>query len=215
MSFLFYHLLHNPETYHKAQQEVDEVLGSDNITIDHIPKFKYIAAAIKETLRFQGPIAMISRRSKGKIRHAGKYDIDETMGLIINLRGLHHDPKVWGEDHGQFKPERMLDMSKYPPGCWKPFGIGMRSCIGRAFAEQEMVLVVATILQRFQITMADPSYNLELKSTLTVKPLDFEIQAKRRPGVGDTIGLVVHPSQPSRPNQLHLVPMATRTASTW
>lgn len=135
MSFLFYYLLKYPETYHKAQQEVDELLGNDNIRLDHNPKLKYIAAAIKETLRFEGPIPVISRHAKSKIKRAGKYDIDETMGLIINLRGLHHDPKVWGEDHNEFKSERMLNMSKYPPGCWRPFGTGIRACIGRASAE--------------------------------------------------------------------------------
>lgn len=164
------------------------MLGSDNITLDHISKFKYIAAAVKETLRFEGPIPVVPRKAKSKILHAGKYEVDPEMHLVCNLRGLHHDPKVWGEDHNQFIPERMMDMSKYPAGCWKPFGNGIRACIGRAFAEQEMVLVVAMILQRFQITMADPSYHMELKSTLTIKPADFVIKAKRRPGVGEIVG---------------------------
>ena len=47
-----------------------------------------------------------------------------------------------------------------PPNSWRPFGNGVRSCIGRAFAEQEMVMTVALILQRFQVEAVDPSYEL-------------------------------------------------------
>ena len=54
----------------------------------------------------------------------------------------------------------MLDFDKIPPDAWKPFGVGMRACIGRAFTEQEMLLNVALILQRFQVEMADPTYDL-------------------------------------------------------
>lgn len=47
-----------------------------------------------------------------------------------------------------------------PPNAFKPFGDGPRACIGRAFAEQEMTMAVALIIQNFQVEMADPSYNL-------------------------------------------------------
>jgi cytochrome P450/NADPH-cytochrome P450 reductase len=46
-----------------------------------------------------------------------------------------------------FRPERMLDgkFEALPPNAWKPFGNGMRGCIGRPFAWQESLLVVATV----------------------------------------------------------------------
>lgn len=201
MSFLFYHLLHNPETYHKAQQEVDEILGDDTLTINHIPKLKYIDACIKETLRFQSPITAVTRHAKTPTKIAGKYDIVPEKPIVVNLKGLHHDAKIWGDDHDQFKPERMLDFKKYPAGAWRPFGIGMRSCIGRAFAEQEMIINVALILQRFQVTMADPSYHMELKSTLTVKPKDFEIKVRRRPGKDNMVGIGAQPTKQKKEGQ--------------
>jgi len=200
LSFLFYHLLHNPETYHKAQQEVDQVLGNDTLTIDHLPKLKYIDACIKETLRFQSPITAVGRRAKAKTKIAGKYEISPEKPIVVNLKGLHHDPRIWGDDHDLFRPERMLDFKKYPAGAWRPFGIGMRSCIGRAFAEQEMIMNVALILQRFQVTMADPSYHMELKSTLTVKPKDFEIKVRRRPGKSGMVGIGAQSSKAERGN---------------
>lgn len=181
MSFLFYHFLKNPEKMWKAQQEVDEVLGRGPLEASHLPKLKYVDACIKEALRFQGPIAGVARRPKGPQLLGGKYYVDEKTAIVVSLALLHKDRAVWGDDVGLFKPERMLDMSKIPAGAWRPFGIGARSCIGRAFAEQEMIAAVALILQRFQIEMADPSYDLKLHSTLTIKPDDFKFKVRRRP----------------------------------
>jgi hypothetical protein len=47
----------------------------------------------------------------------------------------------------QPSPERMLDggFERLPPDSWKPFGNGMRGCIGRPFAWQESLLVVAMV----------------------------------------------------------------------
>ena len=80
----------------------------------------------------------------------------------MNLRGLHHDPKVWGDDAHVFRPERFLNggWENLPPNSWKAFGDGMRACIGRTFAEQEMIMTVALILQKFQVELADPGYQL-------------------------------------------------------
>ncbi|GME24391.1 NADPH-cytochrome p450 reductase [Neofusicoccum parvum] len=189
LSYLFYNLLKNPEKLHKAQQEVDSVLGDEPITVKHLEKFKFIDACIKETLRLNGPIGQISRKAKHDTVIGGRYQIPADHAIVTNLRGLHSDPAVWGEDAAEFRPERMLHMEDLPPDAWKPFGVGMRSCIGRAFAEQEMILNVALILQRFQVEMADPSYVLVNKSTLTIKPDGFLIKARRRPGKAPMVGL--------------------------
>lgn len=44
LSFAFYHMLKKPSTYRKVQQEVDEIIGRDKITVDHMTKLPYIAA---------------------------------------------------------------------------------------------------------------------------------------------------------------------------
>ena len=145
-----------------AQKEVDEVLGDNALEEKHIPQLKYVEACIREALRFQGPIGQISVHAKAPTRIAGKYEVTPDVNIVCNFRGLHHDPKVWGDDADVFKPERMLDgkWEKLPRNAWKPFGNGARACIGRGFAEQEMIMNIALILQRFQIVMADPSYDL-------------------------------------------------------
>jgi cytochrome P450/NADPH-cytochrome P450 reductase len=78
------------------------------------------------------------------------------------------------------------EFEKLPKGAWKPFGTGMRACIGRPFAWQEALLVMAILLQNFDFRMDDPSYQLKVKSTLTIKPQGFYMRSSLRPGITAT-----------------------------
>jgi cytochrome P450/NADPH-cytochrome P450 reductase len=79
----------------------------------------------------------------------------------------------------------MLDekFNKLPKAAWKPFGNGMRACIGRPFAWQEALLVTAMLLQNFNFQLDDPNYELHIKQSLTIKPKDFYMRATLRDGV--------------------------------
>ncbi|KAI1321539.1 cytochrome P450 [Xylariaceae sp. FL0255] len=191
LSFLFYLLLKNPETYYKAQAEVDRVVGDDVLKPEHLPKFQYIQAAIREALRVESPIGAHLVKPLKDTLIGGKYRVKETDSIQCNIRSLHHDQKIWGPDADEFRPERLMDggWEKLPPNAWKPFGNGARACIGRALAEQEMLMAVPMILQRFHVTMADPAYELRLNSTLTIKPADFRFKVVRRPGRGPIFGI--------------------------
>lgn len=48
---------------------------------------------------------------------------------------------------------------------------------GRPFAWQEAHIALASVIQKFDIIMDDPSYTLELKQTMTIKPKGFYIHA--------------------------------------
>jgi cytochrome P450/NADPH-cytochrome P450 reductase len=45
-----------------------------------------------------------------------------------------------------------------------------------------MIMYIALVLQRFQIDLANPAYELQFRSNLTIKPDDFKIKVRRRPG---------------------------------
>ena len=75
------------------------------------------------------------------------------------------------------------------PNSWQPFGFGIRACIGRPFAWQEAIIALAELLQKFDFVLDDPSYELELKQTLTIKPAHFFVHAlprERRPQLLET-----------------------------
>lgn len=112
----------------------------------------------------------------------GKYSIRKNSILRCVMTSIMSDPTVWGGDATDFKPERCLlgNFSKLPENAWKPFGTGIRSCIGRDFAWQQAILCLALILQNFDLRMADSTYKLQVAQSLTIKPAGFKMFALPR-----------------------------------
>lgn len=189
LSFLFYYLIKNPAAYQAAQKEVDALVGRGPVTVDHMSQLPYLTACLRETLRLK-PTAIaftLTPRPDAEepVLLGGKYEISKGTPVSALLEKIHSDPEVWGEDAAAFKPERMLDepFSKLPKNAWKPFGNGVRGCIGRAFAWQEALLTTTLLLQNFNFRFDDPSYNLSIKQTLTIKPKSFYMHATLREGL--------------------------------
>lgn len=189
LSFLFYYLLKSPSALARAQEEVDTVIGTKPIQVEHLTKLPYINAMLRETLRLQPTASAFSLQIRPDAAEestviGGKYTVKKGEPLVAILPKIQTDPSVFGEDALAWKPDRMLDepFGKLPPNSWKPFGNGMRGCIGRPFAWQEAQLVVAILLQNFQFFPEDPSYQLRFKQTLTIKPKDFQMRAQLRQG---------------------------------
>ncbi|TVY52167.1 Bifunctional cytochrome P450/NADPH--P450 reductase [Lachnellula cervina] len=188
LSFLFYNLIKNPAAYQKLQKEIDEVIGRGAITVEHMSKLPYLEGCMRETLRLTStaPAYTLQLRPDSTedpiFLGGGKYQMHKGQPIVALLHKLHRDPLVYGADAEEFKPERMLDepFSKLPPNSWKPFGNGMRGCIGRPFAWQEVILITALLLQNFNFRFDDPSYQLKIKQTLTIKPKDFFMHASLR-----------------------------------
>lgn len=186
LSFTLYELLKNPEVLNKAREEVDRVLGTETPTVKDLSKLTYIDQILKESLRVwpTAPAFAVTPHEDTVI--GGKYQVKAGDSILILLPSLHRDPKVWGNDVERFDPERFSpeNYGKLPPNSWKPFGNGKRACIGRAFAMQEAQLVLAMILQNFDIFEEDSSYKLKVKETLTLKPEGFKIRVRKR---GNTV----------------------------
>ncbi|KAK1975729.1 cytochrome P450 [Colletotrichum cereale] len=188
-TFAMYWLLKKPEVYRKVQEEVDRTVANGPLRVEHVAKLKYLTAVIREVLRHSAPIFGFGREVlKGEEVIGGKYRIKAGEQILCFLTKSHLDPKVYGDDAEEFKPERMLDdnfdrLMKEYPNCWSPFGTGMRGCIGRAFAWQEMVLALALLMQNFNFVMHNPNYDLKISQTLTIKPKDLYIRAILREGL--------------------------------
>lgn len=211
LSFVFYQLLTHPDTYRKAQQEVDEVVGQGVIEVSHLSKLPYINSVLRETLRLNATIPLFTVEAFEDTLLGGKYPVKAGETIVNLLAKSHLDPKIYGDDARDFKPERMSEelfnaRHKQYPNAWKPFGNGMRACIGRPFAWQEALLVMAMLLQNFDFSM-DPRYKLEYKQTLTIKPKDLYMKAKLRHGLTPTTlerrlaGLATAATQSNAPSQ--------------
>jgi cytochrome P450/NADPH-cytochrome P450 reductase len=111
LSFAFYNLLRNSSAYRAAQQEVDEVCGKGPITVDHIPKLKYLAAVLRESLRLNPTAPAFALTPHSELDEdpvtIGGYALEKGQPVVAVLPKIHRDPKVYGDDADEFKPERV------------------------------------------------------------------------------------------------------------
>lgn len=182
LSFALHAVLKNPEILRKAREEIDRVLGTDTPRFEDVAKLGYLDQILKETLRIwpTAPAFAVQSSHEDTVI-GGQYEVKKNETLMIIAPLLHRDPKVW-KDPELFNPDRMAPelFNALPPNAWKPFGNGQRGCIGRAFAMQEAILVLAMTLQRFDLELADPNYKLKVKETLTLKPEGLFVRFRKR-----------------------------------
>uniref|UniRef100_A0A0C4DJD1 Bifunctional cytochrome P450/NADPH--P450 reductase n=1 Tax=Fusarium oxysporum (strain Fo5176) TaxID=660025 RepID=A0A0C4DJD1_FUSOF len=190
LSFAFYQLLTHPDAYQLAQNEVDRVVGKGPIQVEHLSKLPYLNGVLRETLRLNATIPLFTVESFEDTLLGNKYPVKAGETIINLLAKSQLDPTVFGDNADKFRPERMFDenfarMNKEFPNSWKPFGNGMRACIGRPFAWQESLLVMVMLLQNFNFVL-DPNYHLGFKQTLTIKPKDMYMRAVLRDNLTPT-----------------------------
>ncbi len=209
LTFTLYELLDNPACLAKARGEVDRVLGNQNPRFEHLSQLTYIDQVLKETLRLWPIASAFAVQPYDKeTTIGGKYRVTQDQVILVFLPALHRDPKVW-VDPERFDPERFApgNVEKIPENAWKAFGNGQRACIGRPFALQEATAALAGILQRFEISKADPDYQLRIKEAATIKPEGFCIKAKRRNVVIASTAAVAAPA--AQPKAVAAIDAAT------
>ncbi len=181
LSFATYFLLNDPAALAAARAEVDRVLGDAPPRPEDLAELRYVEQVLMETLRLWPTAPAFGLGAREPTTLGGRYLVEPSDTILVLLPTLHRDESVW-PDPEAFRPERFAPeaITARPPNAWKPFGNGKRACIGRGFALQEAVLVLAMILQRFEIEAADAGYRLVVSETLTLKPKGFFMRARRR-----------------------------------
>jgi cytochrome P450 family 135 len=112
---------------------------------------EYTDAVVKETLRLRPVVALVLRKLLEPLVVCGRELAAGTVVapciLLVHRReDLYPDPEA-------FRPERFLGTS---PGTyeWIPFGGGVRRCVGAAFAQFEMQVVLQTLAESARLEAA-------------------------------------------------------------
>ncbi|XP_077220702.1 cytochrome P450 monooxygenase 76AD131-like [Tasmannia lanceolata] len=153
-------MLHKPETIRKAQEELDAVVGKDNVIEDHhLSKLHYLDAVAKETLRLHPPNPFLIPHTPSETCVVGGYTIPKGSSVFVNLYAIQRDPSLW-ENPLEFKPERFLT----PDNKWDyrgndynyfPFGSGRRICPGISLAERSLIYVLGSLLHSFDWSLPE------------------------------------------------------------
>lgn len=178
MSWALYWIHYHPHIKEKLLEEIDRLGDSpDPMDIFRLP---YLTAVCNETLRIY-PVVPISgpRMVKEPFELMG-YRLQPGSAVHCCIYLTHHRQDLYPNPQ-QFKPERFLDR-QFSPYEFIPFGGGSRRCLGAALAMFEMKLVLATVLSRYQLLLADNKPVKPIRHAITLVPaggVSMILQGKR------------------------------------
>lgn len=167
LAWALYWIHYIPEVGEKLLQELNSI-DVQNCDPAQITKLPYLNAVCCETLRIY-PILFFTfpRLVQAPMQLMG-YNIPKGMVLSPCIYLVHHRPDIYPEPK-RFKPERFLER-QFSPYEYLPFGGGNRRCIGMAFAMFEMKLVLAKVLSRHSLELAENRPVMPVRRGVTMAP---------------------------------------------
>jgi cytochrome P450 family 135 len=127
----------------------------------------YLNATVKETLRARPVIVDVARKLTAPASVAG-YELPAGTFVLPAIAALHYREDLF-PDPDEFRPERFLD-GKADNYAWIPFGGGVRRCIGAAFAEYEMRMILREFVERAELRAVDPRPERVRVRNITLAP---------------------------------------------
>ncbi|KAL8570631.1 hypothetical protein ACOMHN_039068 [Nucella lapillus] len=170
LTWCLYCLAQNPEAQQQMMSEVDSLVPhGGEITVDDLTHMPYVRAVLKETFRLYPITYATSRIIPSDIEVAG-YNIPAGSHVQANLYGMFRDAEMFPEPE-RFQPSRWLREGNMDPQLKSlsnlVWGHGARMCIGRRFAEQELHLLLAKLVQRFQLSYRHEDVEPVLNTVMT------------------------------------------------
>uniref|UniRef100_G1NYM9 Cytochrome P450 family 4 subfamily B member 1 n=1 Tax=Myotis lucifugus TaxID=59463 RepID=G1NYM9_MYOLU len=157
ISWFLYCMALNPEHQHRCREEVREILGDrDSFQWDDLGKMTYLTMCIKESLRLYPPVPQVYRQLSKPVSFVDGRSLPAGSLISLHIYALHRNSAVWPDpevfDPLRFSPENVTGRH---PFAFMPFSAGPRNCIGQQFAMNEMKVVAALCLLRFEFAV-DP-----------------------------------------------------------
>ncbi|KAL2788298.1 cytochrome P450 [Aspergillus keveii] len=147
------------------------------------PKLVTPLCVMLETMRLYPPVVMVPKWTGNVARSIHYQDrdvpLEQGVNLNLNMNGLHYSEEYWGPDVQRFSPQRWDARNKksylarnahltglnsagleystiHKPvrGAYIPFSDGVRACLGKKFAQVEVVIALTVILRQYRIELA-------------------------------------------------------------
>ncbi len=147
----FFYLIGKHEVIHKTISEEIAQHKDEPLTPENLAKLTYTRAALYETLRHYPAATALTRQPLVDNFEIGKHSISRDTTLLISVYATHHDKLLWDQP-ASFYPEHFTNpelVGKRHRYAFMPFGGGIHNCIGKHLAEQEMMIIIVSLLGAF------------------------------------------------------------------
>lgn len=173
-----------PDAQGRVREEVRAAAGQAPLEFQHLRRLAFTRDVFREALRLYPPVAFVARDTV-RAETLDKRRVEPGSVIFLAPWLLHRNAALW-DDPDTFDPDRFeTPAGKQASRCaYMPFSMGARVCPGAAFALQEGVLVLAMIVRRFHLGVADgpppvPFAKLTLRSAngirLTLRPATTKV----------------------------------------
>ena len=155
LAWAFDLLFRHPEAMERLREEVE---GDEH---------EYLDAVAEETLRLRPVVPFIGRELCVPMELGGRQLPPGTV-VMPSIYLTHTRADLYPEPYA-FRPERFLTE---PPETysWIPFGGGTRRCIGAAFAQVEMRVVLRTVLRTVELRGGSDAPEAIVRRNVTLSP---------------------------------------------
>jgi cytochrome P450 len=169
LTWTWYLLSQAPDVERRVHQEVDRALSGRLPAVADVDRLPYITRVVTESMRLYPPAWLVGRRSVDEYT-IGDYSVPPRSIVVMSQWIVHRDARHY-PDPERFDPERWTPefKARLPRFAYFPFGGGPRQCIGESFAWMELVLLVATIAQRWRFELV-PGHPVVPHAAITLRP---------------------------------------------
>jgi cytochrome P450 len=152
LGWAFERISRHPELLAALVEEADTA-GQEADNPDQVAGQELRQATILEVQRARTVIDFAGRRVYPPVYQLGEWAIPRGVSIIVSIGQIHENADVF-PDPERFDPQRFVG-NKPAAFAWIPFGGGARRCVGAAFANMEMDVVLRTVLRHFTIETTD------------------------------------------------------------
>lgn len=158
MTFLFAQLSKHPEIYAKLRDIIrSDFPNVESITFDSIQNCDYLRWCINETLRINPSVPFESKTASvdTTLPRGGGPDekspifIAKGTRIVYSLWVGNRNEEYFGENTGEFIPERWEKLPRNGGVAFMPFSVGPRACLGQSLALTEAAYMTIRLLQTF------------------------------------------------------------------
>jgi cytochrome P450 len=168
LSWAWLLLAQHPEAEQRFHEELDSVLQGRRPTVEDFPKLRFTEMIAKESMRLYPPAFGVGREAIEDCEIGG-FRVPAKSQVFVFQWATQRDPRFFA-DPDRFQPKRWDgEDQNLPRYAYFPFGGGPRICIGNYFAMIEIVLLLATIGQRFRLRTSDDQ-QVELYPAMSLRP---------------------------------------------
>ncbi|CAO3571090.1 unnamed protein product [Mortierella alpina] len=126
-----------------------------------VKRMTHVDSFVREIFRYRSERLQLPHRARKNVVLSNGMTIHKGRTAIVNLRSVHYNNEMQGDDPAEFRPWRFVGKAKSATKVsadFLAFGMGRHACPGRFLAMQELKTVSVLVVSKYsKLEIQDPS----------------------------------------------------------